>query len=109
MNFDIDSVVKTMLQAAAGPLQKYWKTAEPVAKDEFTKIAQLVEQIATERTTQTITKEDAIDRLEMAKDAARCALDTQIGLATIAAEDAINAALGSVSSLVNGCIGFAVV
>ena len=109
MNFDIDAVVKTMLQAAAGPLQKYWKTAEPVAKDEFTKIAQLVQQIATERTTQTITKEDAVDRLEMAKDAARCALDTQIGLATIAAEDAINAALGSVSSLVNGCIGFAVI
>ena len=109
MNFDIDAVVKTMLQAAAVPLQKYWKTAEPVAKDEFTKIAQLVQQIATERTTQTITKEDAVDRLEMAKDAAKCALDTQIGLATIAAEDAINAALGSVSSLVNGCIGFAVI
>ena len=109
MNFDIDAVVETMLKAAAEPLQKYWKTAEPVAKGEFTKIAQLVEQIATERTTQTITKEDAVDRLEMAKDAAKCALDTQIGLATIAAEDAINAALGSVSSLVNGCIGFAVI
>lgn len=109
MNFDIDAVVKTMLQAAAGPLQKYWKTAEPVAKDEFTKIAQLVQQIATERTTQTITKEDALDRLEMAKEAAKCALDTQLGLATMAAEDAINAALGSVSSLVNGCIGFAVI
>ena len=109
MNFDIDAVVETMLKAAADPLQKYWKTTEPVAKGEFTKIAQLVQQIATERTTQTITKEDAVDRLEMAKDAAKCALDTQLGLATIAAEDAINAALGSVSSIVNGCIGFAVI
>ncbi len=109
MNFDVDTVVQTMLKAAANPLQKYWKTAEPVAKDEFTKIAQLVQQIATERATQTITKEDAVDRLEMAKDAAKCALDTQLGLATIAAEDAINAALGSISSIVNGCIGFAVI
>lgn len=109
MNFDVDAVVKTMLKAAADPLQKYWKTAKPVAKDEFTKIAQLVQQIATERVTQTITKDDAVDRLEMAKDAAKCALDTQLGLAAIAAEDAINAALGSVSSLINGCIGFAVI
>ena len=109
MNLDIDATVRTMLQAAAGPLQKYWKTAEPIAKDEFTKIAQLVEQIGIDRTTKTITKEDAVDRLEMAKDAAKCALDTQIGLATIAAEDAINAALGSVSSIVNGCIGFVVI
>ena len=109
MNFDIDSVVETMLRAAADPLQKYWNTAAPVAKSEFTKIALLVQQIAIERTTQTITKDDAVDRLEMAKDSAKCALDTQLGLVTIAAEDAINAALGSVSSIVNGCIGFAVI
>ena len=109
MNFDVDSVVKTMLKAAAGPLQKYWKTAQPVAKSEFTKIAQLVEQIGIDRATQTITQDDASDRIAMAKDAAKCAIDTQIGLATIAAEDAINAALGSVSSIVNGYLGLLVI
>ena len=97
-----------MLQAAAAPLQKYWKTAKPVAKSEFTKIAQLVEQIGIDRATQTITKEDAIDRISMATDAAKCALDTQVGLGLIASEDAINAALGSVSSLVNGYLGLLV-
>ena len=47
-----------MLKAAEGPLQKYWKMAEPIAKDEFTKIAQLVEQIGIDRATQKITQED---------------------------------------------------
>ena len=109
MNFDVNYVVETMLQASADPLRKYWKTARPVAKSEFTKIAQLVEQIGIDRTAQTITDQDAIDRLNMAKDAAKCALDTQIGLVTIASEDAINAALGSVSSLVNGYLGLLVI
>ena len=109
MNFDVDAVVKTMLQAAAGPLQKYWKTAEPAAKGEFTKIAQLVQQIGIDRMTQTITKEDAADRIAMTREAAKCAIDTQIGLATIAAEDAINAALGSVSGIINGYLGLMVI
>ena len=79
---DIESTVEQMLKAAEGPLQKYWKTAEPIAKDEFTKIAQLVEQIG---------------------------IDTQIGLAKIAAEEAINAALGAVSSIINGYLGLKVI
>ena len=106
---DIESTVEQMLKAAEGPLQKYWKTAEPIAKDEFTKIAQLVEQIGIDRATQKITQEDVVDELEGAKDAFACAMDTQIGLAKIAAEEAINAALGAVSSIVNGYLGLKVI
>ena len=98
-----------MLQAAEGPLQKYWKTAAPVAEAEFTKIAQLVQQIGIDRATQTITTQDAKDRLEMLKQASICALNTQAGLAEVAAEDAINAALGSISSIVNGYLALPVI
>ena len=45
----------------------------------------------------------------MAKVAAKCALDTQVGLGTIAAEDAINTALGSISGMVNGYLGLLVI
>lgn len=76
---DVESTVEQMLKAAEGPLQKYWKTAEPIAKDEFTKIAQLVEQIGIDRATQKITQEDVVDELEGVKDAFACAMDTQIG------------------------------
>lgn len=106
---DIESTVELMLKAAAGPLQKYWKTAEPFAKQEFMKIAQMVEQIGIDRATQTITQADVIDELQGVKDAFACAMDTQIGLAKIAAEDAINAALGAVSSIINGYLGLKVI
>lgn len=109
MNFDIETVVEQMLKAAAGPLGKYWKTAAPVAKDEFTKIAQLVEQIGVDRSTQTITQQDAIDRLAIAKNAAQCALDDQLGEALVATEEAITDALNAVSSIVNGYLGLKVI
>ena len=106
---DVEAMLGQMLKAAEGPLGKYWKTAEPVAKQEFTTIARLVEQIGVDRATKTITQEDAIDMLANAKDAAACAIDNQIGQAEIAAEDAINAALNAVSSIVNGFLGLKVI
>lgn len=41
------------------------------------------------RATKIITKKDALERLEMAKDAAKSTLDTQLGLGMIATEGAI--------------------
>lgn len=106
MPLDIDSVVTAMLSAAKGPLQKYWKTAEPVAKAEFTKIAQVIAKIGVDRATETITPDDADDLLSEAQDASATALDTQIGMGELAAQDAINAALAAVSGIVNGYLGF---
>lgn len=106
---DIDSTVAQMLKAAAGPLHKYWKTAEPIAKEEFTNIALWVQQIGIDRATKSITQEDVIDELEISKEAFACAVDAQIGLAKIAAEDAINAALEAVSSIINGYLGLKVI
>ena len=109
MNLVIQAMVEQMMKAAAVPLGKYWKTAEPVAKQEFTTIARLVEQIGIDRSTQKITAQDAIDRLANAKDAAQCAFDDQLGEGLIATEEAMNAALNAVSSLVNGYLGLQII
>ncbi len=108
-SFDVNAVVGKMLQSARAPLEKYWKTAEPIAKEEFTKIAEMVKEVEAQRFTHTITAEDVRDRLDMLKQAAVCALDTQEGLAEIACEDAINAALASVSSIINGHFGLTII
>lgn len=109
MPLDVDSVVTAMLNAAKGPLAKYWQTAEPVAKAEFTKIAQIIEQIGVDRATNTITPDDAKDLLSEAQDASATAMDAQIGMGELAAQDAINAALAAVSGIVNGYVGFALI
>ena len=102
MGFDVQAVVEQMLTAAAGPLGKHWKTAAPVAKNEFTTIARLVEQTGIDLTSHKITEQDAIDQLANAKDAAQCALDDVIGETLLATEEALTAALNVVSGLVNG-------
>ena len=109
MNFDSEAVVDQMMKAAEGPLGKYWGTIGPVAKDEFTMIARLVEQTGIDRSTQKIAEQDAIDRLANARDAAQCAFDDQLGEGLIATEEAIAAALNAVSSIVNGYLGLKVI
>jgi len=95
-----------MLAAAKGPLQQYWKAAGPAAEQQFTNIAQMIKQIGIDRATQTITPQDAQDRLQMAKNNAAMELDTIEGLGELAAQNAINAALAAVSGIVNGYLGF---
>ena len=113
MNFDADAVVKQMLAAAMVPLAKYWKAVKPAATAELTQIAQIVEQIGIALVNGKITKADAEDELESAKDAAAAGIAFAAGAGEAAAEDAANAAidvaLGAVSSLVNGYVGFALI
>ena len=109
MALDVDSVVSQMLAAAQGPLQQYWKSAGPVAESQFTNIAQMIEQIGVDRATETITPQDAQNRLQMAKNDAQAALDALEGLGELAAQNAINAALSAVSGIVNGYLGFALI
>jgi hypothetical protein len=106
---DIDSLVNGMLAAAKGSLSAYWQTAEPIAKAEFTRLTQIIAKIGEDRLTGTITPEDARDLLAEEADASAVALDTQIGLGEVAAQDAINAALAAISGAVNGYLGFVLI
>ena len=109
MSLDGKAVVDQMLQAAAKPLAAYGKKGANIACAEFSAIAQLIAQIGMDRETQTITPQDADDMLQEARLAAKSAMDTQAGIGEIAAEAAIDAALGAVSSIVNGYLGFALI
>lgn len=109
MSLDVEALVKAMVQAASKPLAGYGKQACAFAANEFSAIAQLIAEIGVARENETITPADAADLLEQAKLATKDAMDTQAGIASIAAEAAINAALGAVSSIVNGYLGFALI
>lgn len=109
MALDIDTMLPAMLQAAKGPLENCWATARPAAEREFRTILQAIDQIGKDRLTQTITPEDAKDQLQIVTLAAKAAMDTEIGLAEVATESAINNALGAVSGVVNGFLGFALI
>ena len=106
MNLDIAAMVETMWSAAKGPLGNAAATAEPFAKTQFTNIAQTCASIASGVALLEIDQQQAALLLDMQKHAAENALLATEGLALIAAEAAINAALGAVAGLVNGAVGF---
>jgi hypothetical protein len=107
MALDATSLVETMLTAAKGPLTADWKTAQPFAQTQFTNIAQQIVDIEAQAATGTLTKPQASLLLDMQKNASRAALLGVAGIGLLAAQDAINAALGAVATAVNTALGFA--
>ena len=109
MNLNIEEMVETMWGAAKVPLGNAATAAEPFAKSQFTNIAQTVAQIAAGIATGQIDQQHATLLLSMEKHATENALLAVEGLGIVAAESAINAALGSVTTLVNTAVGFALI
>jgi len=109
VNLDITEMVETMWGAAKQPLGNAATAAEPFAKSQFTNIAQTVAQIAAGVPTGQIDEQQAKYLLSIEKHATENALLTVEGLGTVAAESAINAALGAVTTLVNTAVGFALI
>jgi len=109
VNLDITKMVETMWGAAKQPLGSAATAAEPFAKSQFTNIAQTVAQIAAGVPTGQIDEQQAKYLLSIEKHATETALLTVEGLGIVAAESAINAALGAVATLVNTAVGFALI
>jgi len=106
MNLDIAALVETMWSAAKGPLGNAAATAEPFAKTQFTNIAQTCASIASGVALTQISQQQAAFLLDIQKHATQNALLATEGLGLVAAEAAINAALGAVAGVVNGAVGF---
>jgi hypothetical protein len=104
--FDVDAVLKSMAAAAAGVLQTKWPKVKTFAETEFEKIAQTVVSIGDGIAAGTITKEQAPILLDMQKNASRAVLAAVEGMTLVAAEQAVNAALGAVKTAVNTFVGF---
>jgi subtilase family serine protease len=106
MALDVGTLASQMLAAALPMLKKDAEDAESFAKTEFTKIAQTIVSIGEQLADGQINKEQADLLLDMQKSASRTVLLTLQGLALLAVEAAINAALNVVKGAVNIALGF---
>jgi hypothetical protein len=109
MALDVGTLATQMLSAALPILKKDAQDAESFAKTEFTKIAQTIVSIGEQIASGQINQQQASLLLDMQTNASRCVLLTLQGLALLAVEEAINAALGVVKTAVNAAVGFALI
>jgi hypothetical protein len=100
-------LVKTMLAAAQGSLDKDWPKARDYAKPELSKLARSLLDIGNLFAAGKITELEARSLLEIHKNTTKMVFLTVEGLGLLAVEKAINAALGAVKDSVNGALGFA--
>jgi len=89
MALDVATLLESMLAAAEGPLKAGWATAEPLAKTQFTNIAQQIVDIEAQLATGQITPAQAPLLLDMQKQAAQAALLTVEGIGLLAVQNAI--------------------
>ena len=102
---DVNQLLKSMLTAAAKPLQQSWPKVEDYATTEFKKYLIQVEHIQQMKAQKTISEDEAKFLLDMQKHSMRSILLTIEGLGLLAAEAAINAALEAVRDVINTAIG----
>jgi hypothetical protein len=103
---DAGALAEQMLAAALPILIKNAQDAEAFAETEFTKIAQTIVSIGELVAAGQIDQQQAGLLLDMQKSASRTVLLTLKGLALLAVEEAINAALDVVAGAVNVALGF---
>lgn len=106
---DIGTVAAAMLAASKASLQNNWPKVKEYMTGEAQKIALTFAQIETLKQQGKITEAEAHVLLEMQENASRAVLLAVQGMGMIAVEEAINAALGAVSDIVNGALGFALI
>ncbi|MBX9894196.1 MULTISPECIES: hypothetical protein [unclassified Nitrosomonas] len=106
MNLDAVKLGKDIVAALNGSLGDKWPDVKDYAESEAKKLAQTLVMIGTLRAAGKINDEQAALHLEMQKNASRMVLMTIEGLGVLAAEAAINAALGVIKDTVNKEIGF---
>ena len=110
MAIDVGTLVTTMLQAASETVtKKQWTGMLDYVEEAFKKIAGDIAFIEAQRVAGAMTAEQAKLHLDVQKNAARTVLLTLEGIGLLAAEAAINAALGAVKKTVNAALGFALI
>jgi len=106
---DIRDAAEKMSGAASVVLRAQWPAIRSYADAEFRKLAQTLELILQEQATGQISNQEAAILLDMQKQATRSVLTALQGLGAVAAEEAINAALGAVKGIVNGALGWTLI
>jgi len=106
MSLDAGALASQMLGAALPILKKDAEDAQSFAEIEFNKIAHTIVSIQEMLAAGQINQQQAQLLLDMQKSASRSVLLTMRGLALLAAEAAINAALNVVKGVVNAAMKF---
>lgn len=109
MAIDVSDIFQKMLQAAADSLEGKWPSIKDFAETEVKNLAETLALIVRLKTEGKITEEQAQLHLQIQKNTTRMVLLTAEGLALLAVEAAINAALNVVKETVNSAIGFALI
>jgi hypothetical protein len=103
----VGPLVESMVAAARASLGRDWSKARAFAEPQFDNLARSLVSIGELTLEGTITAQEAAALLEIHKNTTRIVLLTVRGIGLLAAENAINAALGAVRDRVNRAIGFA--
>jgi hypothetical protein len=106
MALDIVSLVQPMLDAAKPMLVKSWGEAKDYAQSEARKMGETLASIEQLSAKGQITKDQAEALLDMQRHAMQAVLLTIEGIGLIAAQNAINAALGAIAPVVNKALGW---
>lgn len=106
-NFDIQAVGLEALNAGLAAIKGHAEKAGPFLKAEASKMAQTGLQIVEGKAKGEINAEQAEILLQMQANASQAVLTAVETIGMIAAQDAINAALGVVRGAVNKAIGIA--
>lgn len=106
MALDTSSLVSDMLIAAKPSLAAFWKEARPYAEKESKGFAENLAMIASLKLAGKITEQEALLHVQIQKNAYKTVLMAIEGLGIIAAENAINAAVGAIRNVVNTTIGW---
>jgi hypothetical protein len=109
MALEAGDLVAPILTALKAPLGKAWNAAKDYAEGEAKKMAQTLADIARFRAAGQIDDVQARALLDMQKHAMQAVLLTIEGIGLIAAQNAINGALGAVRTVVNKAVGFALI
>jgi hypothetical protein len=107
MAIDIQQLLTPMLNAAKAVIGKKWPDIQTYAETEFKKIGENILMIEKMKLQGNVTEPQAKILMDLQKNASRAVLLTLEGVGLIAAEQAINAALGAIRDVVNKAIGFA--
>jgi hypothetical protein len=105
---DATAVVKSVVAAMEGQLKGHWQLARPYAEAEAKKMAETAQLIVRGIANGHINSQQAEILVDMQANASQAVLTAIETIGMIAAQDAINAALGVLKAAINESSGLAI-
>ena len=106
MNFDVEALTQSMLDAARAAVSSRWPKLRALAEVELRKLAQTLIDVHSLYRSGDIDAKRARQLVQMQQNTARSALCTVRGLGVLAAEQATEGAVRAVARFVNGVVKF---